>query len=105
MKVTPDDARPSEKRREASRSVGMNRKGQGRGSGPVALRGTAMPMKTVVLSVELLELEAAALAQFLKRLGYDDWMAKAQDENECNGMRAAGVALERELAAKSFNPR
>ena len=62
-------------------------------------------LKRVTLNVELLEVEAAALAQFLKRMTYSDWEAKAQGEGDCDAMRAAGNTVAKALAEAGFDPR
>ena len=55
--------------------------------------------------------EAAALAQFVKRLGYDDCVRKASlfvfysGRTEADVMWAALCILQRELAAAGFSPR
>lgn len=56
---------------------------------------------TVVLAPD----QALAYAQFLKRVGLDDYMILAVDRQEAYDMRAAGEAIRTELARAGYAPR
>lgn len=62
-------------------------------------------METVTLHLELPEDQAMALAQFLKRLGYEAYRQCAIDEREAYDMLAAGDQLRRALAEQGYAPR
>ena len=59
------------------------------------------PVITVILSTEM----AWAYAQFLKRVGLDDYKALAVDLEEAYTMRSAGEAIREELARVGYAPR
>jgi hypothetical protein len=58
-----------------------------------------------VLDVPLAPAEAWALAQFLKRVGLDDYRALAVDCDEAERMRDAGEKLRAALAQHGYAPR
>lgn len=51
----------------------------------------------MVINVELTESEEEALAQFLKRIGWQDWRANSVDDAEAQLMRAACEKLRASL--------
>lgn len=59
------------------------------------------PVITVILSTH----QAWAFAQFLKRVGVDNYAALAQDRQEAYTMREAGEAIREELARAGYAPR
>ncbi|MBA2672619.1 hypothetical protein [Ramlibacter sp.] len=59
------------------------------------------PVITVILSTQM----AWAYAQFLKRVGLDDYKSLAVDVQEAYEMRAAGEAIREELARAGYAPR
>jgi hypothetical protein len=59
------------------------------------------PVITVSLSTDM----AWAYAQFLKRVGLDDYRSLAVDIEEAYQMRAAGQAIREELARAGYAPR
>ena len=59
----------------------------------------------VKISVELSEVEAEALAQFLKRVGWVDWRQNAVNDAEAAEMRAACEVVQRALRDSGFAPR
>ncbi len=59
----------------------------------------------MVLHIELPENEAWALAQFLKRVGYNDYRPLAIDEREAWDMLDAGEKVRAALAEKGVAPR
>jgi hypothetical protein len=61
----------------------------------------SMPVITVTLPDE----QAWAFAQFLKRVGLDDYRGLAVDIAEAYEMRAAGEAIRQELARAGYAPR
>ena len=61
--------------------------------------------RQVRVIVELSDTEAWNLAQFLKRVGYSDFRAKAQDDSEAFGMRDASERVRSALAEAGYSPR
>lgn len=59
------------------------------------------PAITVILSTQ----QAWAYAQFLKRVGLDDYKALAVDLGEAYTMLSAGEAIREELARAGYAPR
>lgn len=59
----------------------------------------------VRLDVELTDAEAWNLAQFLKRVGFSDFRANAQDDAEAYAMRDAAERVRRALAEAGYSPR
>ena len=59
------------------------------------------PVITVILSTNM----AWAYAQFLKRVGLDDYRRLAVDVHEAYEMRAAGEAIREELTRAGYAPR
>lgn len=59
----------------------------------------------VTLSVSLNEVEALALAQLMKRIGWHEWRNNSVDEDEAREMRDACERLRASLAAAGFAPR
>ena len=49
--------------------------------------------------------QALAYAQFLKRVGLDDYMVLAVDRTEAYAMQAAGEAIREELRRAGYAPR
>ena len=60
-------------------------------------------MKTI--TADLLDDEAWAFAQFLKRVGYSDYRKLAASDQEAYEMQSAGEVLRRSLAAQGYAPR
>lgn len=61
--------------------------------------------KTVTLSLELTDDQAWNLAQFLKRAGFSDFRANAQDDAEAYAMRDAADRVRVALADVGYAPR
>ncbi|HEU0204304.1 MAG TPA: hypothetical protein VFR86_28160 [Burkholderiaceae bacterium] len=61
--------------------------------------------RLLVLDVPLAPAEAWAFAQFLKRVGFDDYRALAMDRDETEQMRDAGEKLRAALAQQGYAPR
>lgn len=59
----------------------------------------------VPVQVELTTDEAWDYAQFLKRVGFSDYMGNAQDRNEAFRMMAVGEKFRAALADAGFSPR
>jgi hypothetical protein len=57
------------------------------------------------INVTLPDEQALAFAQFLKRVGLDDYRGLAVDLEEAYEMRAAGEAIREELARAGYAPR
>jgi len=61
--------------------------------------------KRVTLDLELPEDELWALAQFLKRVGFQEWRLNATSEEEAYRMRAGCSAVQDALAEAGYAPR
>ena len=59
----------------------------------------------VKLNVSLTEVEALALAQLMKRIGWHEWRNNAIDDDEAREMRDACERLRAGLADAGFTPR
>ena len=59
------------------------------------------PVITVILSTEM----AWAYAQFLKRVGLNDYVALATNLDDAYTMQAAGEVIREELARAGYAPR
>lgn len=59
----------------------------------------------VIVTIELFPQEAWDYAQFLKRVGFADYMANASDKEEAYRMLAVGEKIRDALAAAGFKPR
>ena len=62
-------------------------------------------MTDVMLSLELTESEALALAQFVKRVTWNEMRACAVDEAECYEIRRGLDLLRQELNLQGYSPR
>lgn len=60
---------------------------------------------TVTITVTLSDAQAEAFAQFLKRVGLDDYTALAINRQEAYTMLAAGEAIREELRQAGYAPR
>lgn len=63
------------------------------------------PDDEVTVFLQLPEREAEALAQFAKRVGWDDWRNNAKHDAEAGDMQAAFERLRAALAEAGFAPR
>lgn len=61
--------------------------------------------KTVSVTVELTDAEAYHLAQFLKRVTFQDFMANAQDKDEAHAMCGAAERVRLAFAQAGYAPR
>jgi hypothetical protein len=61
--------------------------------------------KTISLTVELSDLEAWNLAQFLKRVGFSEFRGNAQDDDEAYAMRDAAARVAVALSEAGYAPR
>jgi len=61
--------------------------------------------KKIKVSFEVSEVEALALAQFVKRCGFSDWRNNAVDETEAYQMKDAFNQLQQGLNNSGFCPR
>jgi len=59
----------------------------------------------VIIEVELPDDQALALAQFLKRVDYNDYRELAVDQQQAYEMVDAGEKVRAALAAKGYAPR
>ncbi|KQV53624.1 MULTISPECIES: hypothetical protein [unclassified Duganella] len=59
----------------------------------------------VIIEVELPDDQALALAQFLKRVGYNDYRELAVDQQQAYEMVDAGEKVRAALADKGYAPR
>lgn len=64
-----------------------------------------MKTEPVIITVDLPESEAAALAQFVKRIGFAEMRANAVDDSEAYQIRAALSAIQDALNEAGFSPR
>lgn len=62
-------------------------------------------MKTVTIKLELTEQEALALAQFVKRIGWQEIRINAVDDNEAYCIRDAIAQVRSALSRQGFSPR
>jgi hypothetical protein len=62
-------------------------------------------MKDAVFTVRLNPSEAWALAQFLKRLNWEDVKLRTVDGNECELAMSAAEEVRKQLAFAGFAPR
>ncbi|HML83119.1 MAG TPA: hypothetical protein PKE37_15280 [Thiomonas arsenitoxydans] len=60
---------------------------------------------SVTVSVELTDSQALALAQFVKRVGWHEFLACAVDEDEAYAIRSAVDRVQRALAEQGYSPR
>lgn len=61
--------------------------------------------KNVLISVELTDQEAWTYAQFLKRVGFNDYRSNAVDNDEAYVMVDAGEKIREALAQIGYAPR
>lgn len=61
--------------------------------------------KTVLISLELPENQAIALAQFIKRVGWSEMRGCAVNDNEAYEIKDAVCVLQNALAEKGYAPR
>ena len=62
-------------------------------------------MTTMDMHLELTDDQAQALAQFVKRVGWQEWRQNAVDDDEAALMREAFGQLARTLAEWGYSPR
>ena len=62
-------------------------------------------MTTTRIQIELPDSQAWAYAQYLKRVGLDDYRQRAVDADEAWDMQSAGEIVRRALAEKGIAPR
>lgn len=60
---------------------------------------------SLIIEVELTEQQAEAFAQFLKRVGYDDYRQLAANQEEAWAMLSAGQRIRASLADHGYAPR
>ena len=58
-----------------------------------------------LIQVQLSDEQAWALAEFLKRMAFNQWRALAADDQEAQQMQDAGQHLRQALAEQGFAPR
>jgi hypothetical protein len=64
-----------------------------------------MTTKTVTITVELTDVEAWELAQFMKRVGWTEWRNNATSNDEAYLMRDGCEKIARALRDAGYNPR
>ncbi|MCJ0764514.1 DUF7706 family protein [Variovorax terrae] len=64
-----------------------------------------MQHESIPITVYLTDEQAQAFAQFLKRVGLDDYRGLAVDQQEAYVMRSAGEAVRAGLALAGYAPR
>ena len=62
-------------------------------------------MTTIRIQIELPDSQAWAYAQYLKRVGLDDYRQRAVDETEAWDMQCAGEIVRQALAEQGYAPR
>lgn len=62
-------------------------------------------METVTIEFELTKQEALALAQFVKRIGWEELRINAVDDNEAYCIRDAIAHVRSALSRQGFSPR
>ena len=61
--------------------------------------------KRVIVTLNLPPLQAQALAQLVKRIGWTELRQNAQDDEDANNMRNAVQELQNALGEAGYNPR
>lgn len=69
------------------------------------MKGATLNERRVIVKLDLPPLQAQALAQLVKRIGWTELRQNAIDEEEAMDMRNAIQELQNELAQQGFNPR
>jgi hypothetical protein len=64
-----------------------------------------MTNKNVTVTLDLTAAEAWSLAQFLKRVGFSEFRANAQDDDEAYAMQRAAERMQAALAEAGYAPR
>ena len=64
-----------------------------------------MANTSITISVEMSDTQALAFAQFLKRVGVDDYRALSSDQEEAYAMQAAGERVRLTLVESGYAPR
>jgi hypothetical protein len=64
-----------------------------------------MQDQLIPVTLHLTDHQAWALAQFLKRLGFDEWRKLAADEDEAYAMREVCELVRMQLAIVGYAPR
>jgi dissimilatory sulfite reductase (desulfoviridin) alpha/beta subunit len=62
-------------------------------------------MKTIRVSVDLSDAQAWALAQFVKRVGWQEFRSNAQDDDEAHAIRDAVDVLQKAFKEAGYSPR
>jgi dissimilatory sulfite reductase (desulfoviridin) alpha/beta subunit len=62
-------------------------------------------MKTVTVTLELSDAHAWALAQFVKRVGWQEFRSNAADDDEAHAIRDAVDLLQKALKESGYAPR
>ena len=62
-------------------------------------------MTTIRIQIELPDGQAWAFAQYLKRVGLDDYRQRAVNESEARDMQCAGEIVRQALTEKGIAPR
>ena len=64
-----------------------------------------MKENRVIFTLNLPSVQAEALSQLVKRIGWTELRQNAKDDQEASDMRSALQALQNELAQQGYNPR
>ena len=64
-----------------------------------------MKENRVILTLNLPSVQAEALSQLVKRIGWTELRQNAKDDQEASDMRSALQALQNELARQGYDPR
>jgi hypothetical protein len=77
------------------------------GAEPIRIESSPIKNRSKLrsLEIELTDEQAYALAQYLKRVQFDDFRRRAIDENEAYIMQDAAAEVRRALADAGYDPR
>lgn len=64
-----------------------------------------MKENRVIFTLNLPSVQAEALSQLVKRIGWTELRQNAKDDQEASDMRSALQALQNELAQQGYDPR
>lgn len=64
-----------------------------------------MKENRVILTLNLPSVQAEALSQLVKRIGWTELRQNARNDEEASDMRSALLALQNELAHQGYDPR
>lgn len=69
------------------------------------MKGYIVKENRVILTLNLPSVQADALSQLVKRIGWTELRQNARNDEEASDMRSALLALQNELAQQGYDPR